>query len=44
MIKPDKAKSSEKIDGIAALVNALALASTDDAETGSADDWKIHVL
>jgi len=44
MIKPDKAKSNEKIDGIAALVNALALASTDDAETGSADDWKIHVL
>lgn len=44
MIKPDKAKSGEKIDGIAALVNALALASTDDAETGSADDWKIHVL
>ena len=44
MIKPDKAKSSEKIDGIAALVNGLALASTDDAETGSADDWKIHVL
>jgi len=44
MIKPDKAKSSEKIDGIAALVNALALASTDDAETGSEDDWKIHVL
>ncbi|MFN9367320.1 MAG: terminase large subunit [Planctomycetia bacterium] len=44
MIKPDKAKSSEKIDGIAALVNALALASTDDAETGSADDWKIQVL
>lgn len=44
MIKPDKAKSGEKIDGVAALVNALALASTDDAETGSADDWKIHVL
>ncbi len=44
MIKPDKAKSNEKIDGIAALVNGLALASTDDAETGSADDWKIHVL
>ena len=46
MIKPDKAKSNEKIDGIAALVNALALASTDedDGSTSSLDDWKIRVL
>jgi phage terminase large subunit-like protein len=46
MIKPDKAKSTEKIDGIAALVNALALASTDeDAGTGrSLDEWRIRVL
>jgi phage terminase large subunit-like protein len=46
MIKPDKAKSNEKIDGIAALVNALALASTDE-DTGAApdlDDWKIRLL
>jgi phage terminase large subunit-like protein len=40
-IKPDKAKSREKIDGIAALVNALAVASTTvEAET----DWTIHRL
>ena len=46
MIKPDKAKSSEKIDGIAALVNALALASTDDEDGGPAnvDDYKIRVI
>ena len=31
MIKPDKAKSAEKIDGIAALVNGLALASVAEA-------------
>jgi phage terminase large subunit-like protein len=46
MIKPDKAKSTEKIDGIAALVNGIALASTDE-DTGAAaslDDWKIRVL
>lgn len=46
MIKPDKAKSNEKIDGIAALVNALALASTDE-DTGAApnlDDWKIRLI
>jgi phage terminase large subunit-like protein len=46
MVKPDKAKSNEKIDGIAALVNALALASTDE-DTGAApslDDWKIRLL
>jgi phage terminase large subunit-like protein len=46
MVKPDKAKSNEKIDGIAALVNALALASTDE-DTGEAvnlDDWKIRII
>jgi phage terminase large subunit-like protein len=44
MIKPDKAKSTEKIDGIAALVNGLALASTDEDASTSVDDWKVHVL
>ena len=46
LIKCDKAKSTEKIDGIAALVNALALASTDeDTGTGrSLDEWRIRVL
>ena len=46
MIKPDKAKSTEKIDGVAALVNALALASTDeDTGTGrSLDEWRIRVV
>ena len=46
MIKPDKSKSNEKIDGIAALVNALALASTDedDGAATTMDDWKIRVL
>jgi len=46
MIKPDKAKSTEKIDGVAALVNGLALASTDE-DTGSGrslDEWRIRVL
>lgn len=46
MVKLDKAKSTEKIDGIVALVNALALASTDE-DSGAApslDDWKIRVL
>ena len=46
MIKPDKAKSTEKIDGIAAVVNALALASTDE-DTGAGpnlDDWKVRVF
>ena len=45
MIKPDKAKSNEKIDGIAALVNALALASTDE-DSGSAnlDDYRITLI
>jgi phage terminase large subunit-like protein len=44
MIKPDKAKSTEKIDGIAALVNGLALASTDEDASTSVEDWKVHVL
>jgi len=40
-IKPDKAKSREKIDGIAALVNALAVASTAvEDET----DWNLIPL
>jgi len=45
-IKPDKAKSTEKIDGVAALVNALALASTDEDSggTSSLDDWKIRMI
>ena len=41
-IKPDKKKSAEKIDGIAALVNALAVAST--SEDVSADEWKMFAL
>ncbi len=45
MIKPDKAKSNEKIDGIAALVNALALASTDEDDVaGSLDDYRIELI
>jgi phage terminase large subunit-like protein len=46
MIKPDKAKSNEKIDGIAALVNGLALASTDEdtGEAANLDDWKIRLI
>ena len=45
MIKPDKSKSNEKIDGIAALVNALALASTDEDDVaGSLDDYKITLI
>ena len=46
LIKPDKSKSTEKIDGVAALVNALAMASTDE-DTGAApnlDDWKVRVF
>lgn len=42
-IAPDKAKSREKIDGIAATVNALAVAMTAEAET-PADAWNIVVL
>lgn len=45
MIKPDKAKSSEKIDGVVATINALALATTlDDELTGSPDEWRIVAL
>jgi phage terminase large subunit-like protein len=45
MIKPDKAKSNEKIDGVAALVNALALASTDEDDVaGSLDDYRITLI
>ena len=46
MVKPDKAKSNEKIDGVAALVNALALASTDEdtGEAANLDDWKIRLI
>jgi phage terminase large subunit-like protein len=47
MIKPDKAKSSEKIDGICAVVNAFAMAmgAADELEeqTGG-DEWKIISL
>ena len=42
-IAPDKAKSREKIDGIAATVNALAVAMTAAPER-PADSWKIVVL
>jgi phage terminase large subunit-like protein len=43
LVKPDKSKSAEKIDGIAALVNALAIAMTDDEEMAqpAADEWRI---
>jgi phage terminase large subunit-like protein len=41
-IKPDKKRSREKIDGIAALVDALAVAST--ADDTAADDWKMFAL
>ncbi len=45
MIKPDKAKSTEKIDGIAALVNGLALASTDEDDVStSLDDYRITLI
>jgi hypothetical protein len=46
MIKPDKSKSTEKIDGISAAVVAFAMAIGADEElAGSgADDWKVHVL
>lgn len=45
MIKPDKAKSSEKIDGIVAVINALALATQlGDELTGSPEEWKIIAL
>ena len=46
MIKPDKAKSSEKIDGICALINALAIAMGQDEQLSepSGDQWTIHSL
>jgi phage terminase large subunit-like protein len=46
MVKPDKSKSTEKIDGISATVVAFAMAIGADEElAGScADDWKVHVL
>lgn len=46
MVKPDKSKSTEKIDGISALVVAFAMgiAAADELTTPSLDDWKIQVL
>jgi phage terminase large subunit-like protein len=46
MIKPDKARSTEKIDGIAATVNAFAMAidAAESLEGPRADDYKIHRL
>jgi phage terminase large subunit-like protein len=41
-IKPDKKRSREKIDGIAALVDALAVASTSD--DAAPDDWRMIAL
>ena len=41
-IKPDKARSTEKIDGIVALIMGLALASTSD-DDGVAD-WSIQII
>jgi phage terminase large subunit-like protein len=41
-IKPDKARSTEKIDGIVALIMGLALASTSD-DDGVAD-WSISII
>lgn len=41
-IKPDKARSTEKIDGIVALIMGLALASTTD-DDGVAD-WSISII
>ena len=41
-IRPDKAKSSEKVDPIFALINALALASTDAEPDGS--EFKLIVI
>ena len=45
-VKPDKQKSTEKIDGIVAVCNALAMAMTSDEElsTPSLDDYRIRVL
>lgn len=46
MVKPDKAKSTEKIDGISALVTAFAMTIGADEELTrpAADRWKVHVL
>lgn len=46
MIKPDKQKSTEKIDGICAVVNALAMAIDADEQLAgsSADDYTITPL
>lgn len=46
MVKPDKAKSTEKIDGISALVTAFAMAigADDELAAASGDEWKVHVL
>jgi phage terminase large subunit-like protein len=44
MIKPDKAKSSEKIDPIVSLVNALAIASTSDEGNTDPSAWQIIEL
>lgn len=46
MVKPDKAKSTEKIDGISALVTAFAMTIGADEELTrpAADRWKVYVL
>jgi phage terminase large subunit-like protein len=46
MVKPDKAKSSEQIDGISATVVAFAMAIGADEELSApdADQWRIQVL
>jgi len=46
MVKPDKSKSTEKIDGISAVVTAFAMAIGADEELAetSADEWRIRVL
>lgn len=46
MIKPDKSKSTEKIDGISAVATAFAMAigADDELAGSSADDWKVHVF
>jgi len=43
LIKPDKSKSREKIDGISALVDALAIAITEgeQLEDSGGDEWQI---
>ena len=46
LVKPDKAKSREKIDGCVALVNALAVAMTADEQMAAPgeNDWDIVQL